>query len=159
MNIEYELVRFFEGLEAWHWGIFAMVLLAAEMFISGFVLLWFGASAILVAGLLLAAPHLSWEAQLTIWGATSVVTATAWYVYRRFFPVGFAPGAQTLNRRGEAYVGRSFVLEDPVISHRGALKVSDTVWRIEAEVESLPAGTRVEVTDVVGTLLRVKAHS
>ena len=41
----------------------------------------------------------------------------------------------------------------PIVDGRGRLKVDDTVWLVEGP--DLPAGTRVEVTGVDNTLLRV----
>jgi inner membrane protein len=61
--------------------------------------------------------------------------------------------ATHLNRRAETYVGRTFTLERPIVDGRGRLKVDDTVWLVEGP--DLPAGTRVQVTGVDSTLLRV----
>ena len=58
-----------------------------------------------------------------------------------------------LNRRAESYVGRTFTLERPIVDGRGRLKVDDTVWQVEGP--DLPVGTRVRVTGVENTLLRV----
>jgi membrane protein implicated in regulation of membrane protease activity len=58
-----------------------------------------------------------------------------------------------LNRRAEAHIGRIFTLERPIIDGRGRLKVDDTTWLVEGP--DLPAGTRVQVTSVNNTLLRV----
>jgi len=41
----------------------------------------------------------------------------------------------------------------PIVDGRGRLKVDDTMWLVEGP--DLPAGTRVQVTGVDNTLLRV----
>src|SRR6266404_4219960 len=58
-----------------------------------------------------------------------------------------------LNRRAEVYIGRTFTLERPIVDGRGRLRVDDTMWL--AVGPDLPAGTRVQVTSVNNTLLRV----
>ena len=58
-----------------------------------------------------------------------------------------------LNRRADGYIGRIFTLERPIIDGRGRLRVDDTTWLVEGP--DLPAGTRVQVTSVNNTLLRV----
>ena len=50
-------------------------------------------------------------------------------------------------------MGRTFTLERPIVDGRGRLKVDDTMWLVEGP--DLPAGTRVQVTGVDNTLLRV----
>jgi len=63
------------------------------------------------------------------------------------------PSESRLNRRAEAYIGRTFTLERPIVDGRGRLRVDDTMWLVEGP--DLPAGTRVQVTSVNNTLLRV----
>jgi membrane protein implicated in regulation of membrane protease activity len=61
-----------------------------------------------------------------------------------------------LNRRGESYVGRVFNLEAPIENGYGKMKVDDTHWSAECKSD-LPAGTKVKVVSVKGTVLEVEA--
>ena len=60
----------------------------------------------------------------------------------------------SLNLRGQQYVGKTFVLEQPIAEGRGKLRVGDTLW--SAEGPDLDAGKRVRVTAVKGTVLVVE---
>jgi membrane protein implicated in regulation of membrane protease activity len=70
-----------------------------------------------------------------------------------FARIRVRPSESRLNRRAEVYIGRTFTLERPIIDGRGRLRVDDTMWLVEGP--DLPAGTRVQVTSVSNTLLRV----
>ncbi len=58
-----------------------------------------------------------------------------------------------LNRRGAQYVGRLFTLEQPIVNGVGKLRVDDTTWKIIGE--DCPVGTRVRVSGVESTVLKV----
>lgn len=60
-----------------------------------------------------------------------------------------------LNRRGAQYLGRVFVLDDPIANGRGKLRVDDTTWVIEGP--DLPAGTKIKVTRAHNVALMVEA--
>ncbi|WP_346433040.1 NfeD family protein [Breoghania sp.] len=60
-----------------------------------------------------------------------------------------------LNRRGAHYVGREFVLGEPIAQGVDRLHVDDTVWRISGP--DLPAGAKVRVVEVDGSVLKVAA--
>jgi len=70
-----------------------------------------------------------------------------------FTRIRVRPSRPHLNRRAEGYIGRTFTLERPIVDGRGRLRVDDTMWLVEGP--DLPAGTRVQVTSVNNTLLRV----
>jgi membrane protein implicated in regulation of membrane protease activity len=59
-----------------------------------------------------------------------------------------------LNRRAEAFVGRVFTLEKPIVDGSGTIPIDDTVWRITGA--DVPAGCRVKVVRVEGTALHVE---
>ena len=60
-----------------------------------------------------------------------------------------------MNRRGEQYVGRHFTLSHDIVNGVGELHVDDTRWKIVSH-HDLPAGSKVKVTAVEGTSLRVE---
>jgi membrane protein implicated in regulation of membrane protease activity len=63
-------------------------------------------------------------------------------------------GETTLNRRGEQFVGRVFVLAEPIENGRGAIHAGDSLWRVSGS--DRPVGTRVRVTGSDGALLSVE---
>jgi inner membrane protein len=60
-----------------------------------------------------------------------------------------------LNRRAEAYVGRVFTLERPIVDGVGAVRIDDTVWRVRGP--DCPAGSRVRIARADGPNLLVEA--
>lgn len=155
--MEHEIIHFLRNLEAWHWGVFGLLLLMAEMFVPAFVLLWFGVSALFVSILLFFDPELSWQIQVTIWSCSAILETVLWRIYRVYAPVAHAKEYQSLNRRGDNYIGREFILDTPIISRRGVLNIGDGSWIIESHEESIEAGKKVVVVEAVGTILHVKS--
>lgn len=146
------LIEYLEQAEFWHWWIAAVLLLVLEAFAPGAVFLWMGVAAGVVGFVLLALPEMSWEFQFLIFAVFTVVSAVAWKTYQRRHPV--ETDQPTLNRRGQQYVGRTFTLQEAIIEGQGKIRVDDSTWKIEGE--DLPAGTRIRVTGVDGTVLKVE---
>lgn len=144
-----------EQVEFWHWLIFGLILLAAEVFVAGAVLLWFGLAALAVGILVFIMPGLLWMPALLIWAAVSISLVIGWQAYRRKNPS--ANKAPAMNRRGDQYVGRHFTLTSDIVNGVGNLHVDDTRWRV-ASSHDLPAGVKVRVTGVEGNFLRVEEY-
>ena len=58
-----------------------------------------------------------------------------------------------LNQRGLQYVGSELVLVEPIEQGSGKARLGDGVWKVSGP--ELPAGARVRVTGVNGTILTV----
>ncbi len=135
----------------WHWWVFGLVLLVAEMLLpTGFVLLWIGASAIIVGALSWALP-LNWQIELVLF---SVLSLGSFLVWKKFRPAVQESDQPMLNRRGQSYIGRNFTLKDPIVNGVGKLRVDDSQWRITGP--DVPAGTQVRVTRADGATLHVE---
>ena len=140
------------NLEFWHWGVLGFLLLVAEMFLpTGFVLIWIGASALVVSALSWLVPALSWQAQLVLFGVLSVGSVVIWKRMHRADPSSDQP---TLNRRGHSYVGRTFTLGAPIVNGVGKLHVDDSPWRISGP--DAEAGAQVRVVAADGNTLKVE---
>ena len=63
-------------------------------------------------------------------------------------------GAHDLNRPDRGLIGREAVLAEPIVAGAGRLRFDDTLWRIQGP--DLPAGGRVRVTGIDGTVLVVR---
>ena len=136
----------------WHWWILAGVLLILELTSPVFLFLWLAFSAAAVGFLLLVFPALPLEGQLTLFGVLSVVAVLAWKRYRESHPpVSDQP---LLNQRGRQYTGRLFTLDHAIINGVGKVEVDDSTWRVKGP--DLPAGTRIRVTGIDGTIFIVE---
>lgn len=141
-----------DAITYWHWWILGAVLVTLEIFAPGAFLLWMGVAAGVVGFVVLAVPDMRWEYQLLIFAVVSVASIALWKSWRSRHPE--ETDQPTLNRRGEQYVGRVFTLEQPIVNGVGKIRVDDSTWR--AEGPDCPAGERVRVVGVDGTLLRVE---
>ena len=136
----------------WHWWVAAVVFVVIEIFAPGFIFLWLGVAAAVVGLLMWFDPGMAWEYQLLVFAVVSVAAIFAWRAFaRRNPPESDHPN---LNRRGTQYVGRQFTLEEAIVNGTGVLRVDDTRWKVEGD--DLPAGSRVTVTGVEGTVLKVE---
>ena len=129
------------SLGAWNWFIAGGLLLIAEILAPGVFMLWLGLAALAV-GLISLVIVWPWQAQFVAFAVLSVAMIPVW---RRLARKVEAPSDQPfLNRRAEAFVGRVFTLEKPIVDGSGTIAIDDTVWRIRGA--DCPAGSRVKVT-------------
>lgn len=137
----------------WHWWIAGVVFLILEVFVPGAFFLWLGVSAGVVGLVLLVFSGTPWEIQFLIWAVLSIGAVVGSRLYLRRHPI--ETDRPTLNRRGEQYIGRHFTLEEPIVNGLGKIRVDDSTWKIEGPDE-LPAGRKIQVTAVEGTVLKVE---
>lgn len=159
METIYELLSHLGG---WNWIIFALLLLSLETVVPGVHFLWFGLAAFLVGMVTLvlhaASPEYAevfvWQFQLISFALISMVTV---FFVRRYAAgfIGDETDAPSLNVRAEQYVGRTTTVITPIQGGRGKIKVGDSLW--QAEGPDLPAGAKVRIVGVNGTVLVVEA--
>lgn len=139
----------------WFWVALACLLLAVEVLVvpTGFFLC-LGTSAALMAVLAFFMPSLSWLWMLAIYAGLMVLSCLFWKMVMRRRPK--EADSDRLSRRGAQIVGVRLVLEEEIKGGRGRVKINDSPWPVEAD-EDYPAGTRVEVVEVRGITLKVKA--
>lgn len=139
----------------WHWLVAGLALIVAELAVPGMVLVWFGVGAICTGLLLAAAPALSLTAQLAAWTVLSCALVGLWFrVFRtdqHKTHVGMAAG-ETIGEIGllvsavEPFGRGQVRFQKPLLGSE--------VWACIAD-EALPAGERVKVLSVEGSLLKV----
>jgi membrane protein implicated in regulation of membrane protease activity len=140
----------FENL-AWLWLTGGILVAALEILAPGVYLLWAGMAAVVVGLVVIVAPGLSLATQLLVFAGVLVAAAFAGQlVYRRWREGGDEP---SLNRRGEQLLGREAVLEEPIVSGVGRVRLGDTTWRVQGP--DLPAGTAVRIAAADGGILTV----
>lgn len=140
------------SLGPWAWIILGVALIGIELLAPGVFFIWLGLAAV-ATGLIDAAFDLSWQLAAIVFA----VLAVAAVVFGRTLA---RPGAQhdtnaaSLNRRGDALVGRVFALETPIVEGAGRIRVDDSSWRVTGPER--PAGAQVRVVRVDGTTLVVE---
>lgn len=148
-------MEFFDKIVFWHWWIAGVLLLGIEIMLPAQVFLWLGISAGVTGGIVLIGPGIGWQWQLVLFGVFSVGSIVGWRLYQKKFPP--ESDEPMLNRRGTQYVGRTFELTEEMALGRGKISVDDTSWRAVCDNETdLPAGSRVKVIDIDGTILKVE---
>lgn len=152
-TISAQIAEFLNSLEYWHWLVFGVALMGVEMLAPSAVFLWPGIAAIVAGVLKYLFPVMSGPAALLIWAVLAAGMAAGWQVYRKHRK-DEVPN-NTINRRGEQYVGRHFTLSFDIVNGIGELYVDDTRWKIVSD-RDLPKGGKVKVTAVEGTSLRVE---
>lgn len=147
-----ELLDLFISAGPWAWLIFAVFLFALEIFAPGIHFVWFGVSAAVVGGLLLAlGDTFTWPLQLSLF---TLIAVTSVFVFRRYSdPSATKSDIPELNVRGAQYIGRSVTVAEAIINGRGKVNVDDTVW--QANGPDVAAGTRMQVVGVDGVALVV----
>ena len=142
--------RLIVELGPWSWWIVGLLLLGLEVMAPGTFFLWFGLSALIVGTLALFV-DVSWQAEVMLFGGLSLASLLVGRAFmRRRSPT---EGDPALNQRGRRLVGREFILDEPITTGTGRLKVDDTIWRVTGP--DCAAGTRVRVEDLDGPVLVV----
>lgn len=115
--------NFDEQVTYWTWLILATIFLALEFAIPGVIFLWFGVAAIVTALIVAIGPQLGWETQFVLFGVLSLISAYFGRRYVKWRPVKSQD--DTLNRRGEQYVGRVFEVVQAIENGEGTVRVGD----------------------------------
>jgi hypothetical protein len=141
--------------EWWHWAVFGIALILAELAVPAFVLIWFGLGALLVALLVAAAPQASLTAQIAVWTLASVAMVFLWF---RIFRPGFHKtrvGMSDANVVGEVGI----LVKDVEPFAKGRVRfqkplLGAEVWDCIAD-EPIRSAERVKVLGVEGSLIKV----
>jgi hypothetical protein len=137
------------------WWILALLLIAGELLLPGYFLLWIGVAAALMGVLLWVAPTLSLLTQAILFGLLAFAACFAYARWLRPKLERRAPGSARLNRRAEQMIGQRYELIEAIVNGRGKARVGDGQWLVSGP--DLPLGSTVEVIAVDGTTLKVRA--
>jgi len=141
----------------WHWLVWGMLLIIAEIFIPSFTIFWFGLGGIIVAGLLYLVPDLLLSWQLFFWAIASCGFTFLWF--KLFKPLMKDRTKAGISR--EAILGESGqVIKVPEKGKRGIVRfttplLGDDEWPFISE-EKIAPGDRVFVKDISGNTLIVE---
>jgi membrane protein implicated in regulation of membrane protease activity len=129
----------------WTWILVGLVLMGAELAISGVFLVWLGTAA-MVTGLEVAVVPMPWQAQIVLFAVLSVGLVVVAQKRMTGRP-------NSLNRGAQGLIGQEFHLDAAIANGLGRIRVNDTLWRVSGP--DAPAGTRIRVTGIDGTVLTV----
>jgi membrane protein implicated in regulation of membrane protease activity len=116
------------ALGGWTWWIVAGLLLIAELTSPGIYFLWLGIAAGAL-GVIVFFVDIGWQIQIALWAILSVllVLLSKSWLKRRNQVESDQPN---LNRRMLNYVGRSYVLDEPIVNGQGRVRIEDTLWQV-----------------------------
>ena len=136
----------------WYWWVLAAILLVFEMLLPGVVFLFLAIGAAVAGFALLVIADLSLEMQLVLFAVLTVASAIGLRPTLR--RLQNQPAAANLNARGQALVGKIFVLDQPILAGRGRVTLGDGSWTVTGP--DMVAGAKVRVAAVDGTELKVE---
>ena len=141
----------------WHWLLLGMLLIAAEMFVPSFTILWFGLGALLV-GLVLLLIDINLTMQLVLWTISSIIFTVFWFKY---FKPKMADKTTASSAREKVIGEFGQVIKLPTEGSRGKVRfvipiLGDDEWDFISE-DSVEIGDRVHISEISGnTLIVVK---
>jgi membrane protein implicated in regulation of membrane protease activity len=136
----------------WYWWALAAVLLVFEMLLPGVVFLFLAIGAAAAGFVLLVVSDLSLELQLVLFAVVAVASAVALRPTLRRMQ-NYTAGTN-LNARAHALIGKTFVLDQPILAGRGRVTLGDGSWIVTGP--DMVAGAKVRVAAVDGTELKVE---
>jgi membrane protein implicated in regulation of membrane protease activity len=143
-------------MDYYYWFIAALVLSLIEILTPGFVILWFGVSAAIVAVLDLLGLHDTFL-QVLIWVILSLLMVV---MSRTFFKTIFvkSPG-ENYKTNVDVLIGKTAIVTEQIDNVKGAgrIKVEGQDWAARSEDNSIiPEGKTVEIIKYEGIKMFVK---
>ncbi len=136
----------------WHWWACGALLLVVELLAPGMYFLWMAESAFVTGAVLWLYPELGVEVQLMWFSILSVVSIVVAQRLLSRHPI--ESDRPLLNQRAAQYIGRTFVLSEPIVNGTGKIRVDDSTWKITGT--DTPAGARIKVVGAEGIILKVE---
>ena len=140
-----------ESIDYWHWWGVAVFLLILEVFSPTAFFIWISFAAGLM-GLLLLLGDFSWQAQILMFAALSVVSVVAGRSWFKRNPI--ESDEPNLNRRGQALIGRVFEVEKAIEDGTGRIRVGDSTWTVNGPDTGV--GNKIKVVGINSTVLQVE---
>jgi hypothetical protein len=153
------LSAFLDGLTIWHWVGLGIVLLAIEVAVGTFDLLWVAAGAFLTALFALMAPLPvgGWQGQMVFFGVVAVgfvISGRTVFKGLRKRPTSHP----NLNDRFANMVGQHGEAATAFVDQRGKVKVGDTVWlAMQSGEVAIRPGDRIVVVGADKGFLQVQS--
>ncbi len=140
-----------DHLSVWHWFALGLVLIILELIVNSGFLLWIAIASGVVGIVVALVADLTGIMQLLIFGGIASVSCIIGQVYVSKRPQ--RKDSYILNRRNEQYIGRSFILTEPILNGLGHIQVDDSLWRIKGP--DLAVGSKIKVIGSEGMFLLI----
>ncbi len=137
----------------WHWIILGLILVASEILIPLFIVIWFGLAALIV-GLVDLGLEISFMSELFLWIVLSVSFLALWFIFFKDKTITKSGQSDfTLDTKGVA-------IQDISPSNRGKVRfetpvLGDREWQASSD-EKIKTGDNVHIVKVIGQLIKVK---
>ncbi len=139
---------------ALYWvGLGALFFLVEMVTGSGF-LLFFGASAFIVAVLPLIFPGIALSTQLIVFSILTVLDALCWKMILKYRRTQTSD-KPLLNKKADQLIGQEVTLKSAITHGTGRISMGDTIWQIKCD-EDLPMGATVRIVAMEGAVLVVQ---
>lgn len=146
------MMEWFTSWTAWHWLVLGLVLLIAEILISGVFILWWGLAALVVAAVVAIFPQLNLTALFILYGLLALSLSLIWWKFQSKKD-NTDHSSYKLNQRDHAMLGTVGYVEEIAENGIGRGHFGDTTWRIQGQ--QLAVGDVIEVIAVEGITLKV----
>ncbi|MCI5043443.1 MAG: NfeD family protein [Aquisalinus sp.] len=151
-----EFITFLAEMPFWYWWVLAVGLLILEIATGTTYVLWPA-----IAGFIVGIADIwildgLWQIQLFLFAAITFALTMFGTPYAKRWLHSVKTDHEHLNKRGAQKVGKHAVVSVAFTGGKGKVKYGDTQWIAESDAD-LSEGTTVEITDVRGTTMVVKA--
>ncbi len=137
----------------WHWISFGLILVAAEIVVPSFVIIWFGVAAIVI-GFIDWLINPSFSVELFWWIVLSLLFLVLWFKY--FRPDNFTKRGQADDDMGTAGIVTATV--EPFKKGRAKFEVpilGSSEWVVTAD-DRIEKGEKIIAVKALGNMLKVK---
>ncbi|MCI5047564.1 MAG: NfeD family protein [Aquisalinus sp.] len=151
-----EFISFLAGMPFWYWWVLAVGLLILEIATGTTYVLWPAIAAVIVGIADIWLLDGQWQVQLFLFAAITFALTIYGTPYAKRWLHSFKTDHENLNKRGAQKIGQRATVSVAFTSGKGKVKYGDTQWIAESDTD-LAEGTSVEIIDVRGTTMVVKA--
>lgn len=141
----------FDSFDWWHWWVLAVLFIILEVFSPAAFFMWMGFAAA-ITGLVALTVPINWETQFLLFAAVSVAAILIGRTWFRRHPI--ASDKPALNERGQELIGRTAVVENPIVNGKGRIHLGETTWGVSGP--DAPAGSKVRIIAAEGAVLKVE---
>lgn len=138
------------------WILVGLAIMSMELFMPGFILVFFGLGAVLVGVLLLVAP-VGVNTQLVLFPVISIVLLVSFRRYAQGYFTGRVSNANPTGAPIDVNVGQTAVVTEDIVpnSPRGKVEYHGTSWNADADAE-IKKGVKVVIIDRHDLTLKVR---
>ena len=138
------------------WILVGLAIMSMELFMPGFILVFFGLGAVLVGVLLLLVP-LGINTQLILFPIISIVLLVSFRRYAQGYFIGRVSNANPTGAPVDVNIGQTAVVTEDILpnSPRGKVEYHGTSWNADADAE-IKKGVKVVIIDRHDLTLKVR---